>query len=253
MSKQFWGVIVVVCLVFVGIFMISSKKTAAPSSTTAGGNSVSQHVTGKGSANVTLVEFGDYQCPFCEEYSSTVKAAVAEFNDQITFQFRNYPLTNLHPNAFAAARAAEAAALQNKFWEMHDTLYEAANWQVWKDASDPTSYFQQYAKDLGLDTAKFKTDFSSDKVNDIINADQAAGNKLNVTGTPTFFINGKKVSLGNDLSAFEKAIKAAIAKKPQTSSGTTTQTPAATPPASPNSTDSSGGATPTPSPSTAGY
>ncbi len=135
----------------------------------------------------------------------------AEFNDQIKFQFRNFPLVSIHPNAFAGARAAEAGALQNKFWEMHDLLYE--NQSQWSAASDPTPYFTQYAKQLGLNAAQFQTDFASSKVNDLVNADLAEGNKLGVSATPTFYLDGKKVDIANDITAFEKLIKDEIAKK----------------------------------------
>lgn len=223
MSKQFLGVIAAIILIFVGIFVFSGNK-AGDNKTGGGGKTLSQHVEGKGSSGVTLVEYGDYQCPACQAYYPTVKAAVAQFNDQIKFQFRNFPLTSIHQNAFAAARAAEAADLQGKFWEMHDTLYETSNYQVWTTASDPTVQFNQYAQNLGLDLAKFKADFASSKVNDLINADMAEGGRLGITGTPTFFVNGKQVEINNDISAFEKVIKEAIAKQTPTDAGKTTQT-----------------------------
>src|ERR1700752_37683 len=123
MSKQFWGVIAAIILAFVVIFAVSGKNSPSTTSST-NSAALSQHIEGNNSGNVSLVEYGHYQCPFCGEYFPTVKQGETEFNDKILFQFRNYPLVNLHPNAFAGARAAEAAALQNKFWEMHDLLYE---------------------------------------------------------------------------------------------------------------------------------
>ena len=220
MSKSFWGVIAVIILVFVGIFAFSGNKTDSknPSSKAA----LTNHVQGNGKAGVTLVEYGDYQCPFCGQYYPTLKQVEAKFNDQIHFQFRNYPLTNLHPNAFAAARAAEAAALQNKFWEMHDFLYQTQS--QWSAGSDALSLFKQYAKQLGMNVTQFETDFASSKVNDLINADTAEGTKLGITGTPTFFIDGNKVEIANNPAAFEKVLSDAIAKKAPTNAGTTSQT-----------------------------
>jgi protein-disulfide isomerase len=212
MSKQFLGILAAIIIVFIGVFSLTGKKSEAPSGSS-NKASLSQHIEGNGSTGVTLVEYGDYQCPYCEQYYPTVKQIQAEFNDQIKFQFRNFPLTSLHPNAFAAARAAEAAALQNKFWEMHDTLYEPTNWQVWTNAKDPTPYFNQFATQLGLNTDQFKKDFGSIGVNNTVNADMAEGNKLGITGTPTFFLDGKKVDITNTPPAFEKVIKAEIAKK----------------------------------------
>jgi protein-disulfide isomerase len=219
MSKQFWAVVAVIVLVFVGIAALSGNKDDANSPAN---SKVSNHVQGNNSAGVTLVEYGDYQCPFCGQYYPTVKQVQAEFNDQIQFQFRNFPLQSLHQNAFAGSRAAEAAALQNKFWEMHDLLYEQQT--VWSSATDPSKNFNSYAQQLGLNVEQFKKDYASSKVNNIINADMAAGNKLKITGTPSFFVDGKKVEIGNSVPDFEKVLKAAIAKKGATSSGTTSQT-----------------------------
>jgi len=222
MSKQFWGVIIVILAIFTGIFVFSGNKSNGTKNSSA---QPSSHLEGTSPSGVTLVEYGDYQCPYCGQYFPLVKQVQAEFADKIVFQFRNFPLVSLHPNAFAGARAAEAAALQNKFWEMHDLLYE--NQTQWSSATDPTTLFQGYAQQLGLNTTQFQTDYASSKVNDTINADMAKGNSLGITGTPTFFIDGKKVEIGGSVQAFEKVINAEIAKKGSaTSAGTTTQTPA---------------------------
>ena len=120
MSKSFWAVIVVIIIVFFGIFALTGKKT--PGGTSSSGKATS-HIEGLGQDHITLVEYGDYQCPYCGQYYPIVKQIQQEYNSQIYFQFRNFPLTSLHPNAFAAARAAEAAALQGKFWQMHDAIF----------------------------------------------------------------------------------------------------------------------------------
>ncbi|MEK7594287.1 MAG: thioredoxin domain-containing protein [Patescibacteria group bacterium] len=217
MSKQFLGVLIAIILAFVGIFVVTSSNSDSKSgSSKASGASVSQNVIGAGTTGVTLVEYGDYQCPYCQQYYPTVKQVQAEFGDKIKFQFSNFPLSNIHKNAFAASRAAQAAALQGKFWEMHDALYESndPNGQSgWVAANDPNTFFDQFAKQIGLNVAKYKTDFASSAVNDTINADIAAGTKLNVTGTPAFFINGKKTEIANSVDAFNKVINEAIAKQ----------------------------------------
>jgi protein-disulfide isomerase len=214
MSKQFWGVIVVIVLLFVGIFALSgSKSDSSKDGSKSNSNQLTNHTTGAGTTGVKLVEYGDFQCPYCEQYSSTVSSVVSAYGDKITFQFRNFPLTSLHPNAFAAARAAEAAALQDKYWEMHDTLYQASNWQDWTSSKNPNTFFDTYAAQLGLKTDQFKKDFASSKVNDLINADMNEGSKLGITGTPTFFVDGKQVTINNDPAAFQKVLDAAIAKK----------------------------------------
>lgn len=219
MSKQFLGVLAAIIIVFVGIFAFTSKSSDNKSSSSkSSSSSLSQHVVGAGTAGVTLVEYGDYECPYCQQYYPTVKTIQQQYGDKIKFQFRNFPLVNIHRNAFAAARAAEAAALQNKYWEMHDTLYQTSNWQIWTNASDPTPYFKDYAQQLGLNVSKFTTDFASSQVNDTINADMAEGNNLNITGTPTFFINGKKTEIANSTEAFQKAIDSAISAQAKSSS-----------------------------------
>ena len=211
MSKGFWAIIAAVVLIFLGIVVFGGKdKASAP---TAKGSSLSQHVQGAGTTGVTLMEYGDFQCPYCEQYYPTVQQVVSEYGDKIKFQFRHFPLVQLHKNAFAASRAAEAAGKQNKFWEMYDKLYDANNHSVWSESSDAVPYFEQYAKDLGLNITKYKADFASSAVNDTINADMAEGTKLGITGTPTFYINGKQTQIANSVEAFKKVIDAEIAKQ----------------------------------------
>ncbi len=213
MSKGFLAVIVVVILAFVGYFALSGNKSSSDKNSKASPGTLTNHVEGNGKSGVKLVEYGDYQCPYCGQAYPAVKQAVADLNDQIYFQFRNFPLTNAHPNAFAGARAAEAAALQNEFWQMHDLLYESQS--QWSESNDPTSFFNKYAKQLGLNVPQFEKDYESNKVNNLINADMAEGNKLGVQGTPTFFLDGKKIDLPytSGASAVEKVINDAIAQK----------------------------------------
>lgn len=191
MDKRFWAIIGVLLVIVVGAIVISNNKNKT--NTTNSNVAPTNHVEGKGSTGVRLVEYGDYECPICEMYYPVVKQVQAQFNDQIYFQFRNLPLTSIHQNAFVGARAAEAAAMQNKFWQMHDTLYENQN--SWAQSSDPSTFFTQYAKQLGLNVSKFQQDETSDYVNSVINADMSAFNKTNQQeATPTFFLDGKYIS-----------------------------------------------------------
>jgi protein-disulfide isomerase len=233
MSKQFWAVIIAVFLVFVGIFVFGQKSTNNPTNSN---GKLSQHIEGLGQSHITLVEYGDYQCPYCGEYYPVVKQIAAEYNTQMTFQFRNFPLTSLHPNAFAGARAAEAASLQGKFWQMHDLLYEQngeyyqsnETLSNWIGASNPQPFFDQYAKQLGLNITKFNQDYASNEVNGTINADLAEGNTLGVDATPTFFLNGKQISVGISVAQFQSVINAAIAKQAGKATSTTSTTSAGT-------------------------
>jgi len=190
MSKRFWAIIAVLVVAFVGILWFNGHKKNANNVNTSA--KTSNHVEGKVNSKVTLVEYGDYECPVCGGYYATVKQVQAKYNDTVAFQFRNLPLSQVHQFAFASARAAEAASLQGKFWEMHDLLYENQN--TWVSASDPNSYFTQYATQLGLNITKYQQDFASSAVNDTINADidafKATGDDM---ATPTFFLNGKKL------------------------------------------------------------
>jgi protein-disulfide isomerase len=215
MSKQFWAVLAAIVLVFVGIVAFTGKNDNGNGTSNA---KPTNHIEGKNSTGVKLVEYGDFQCPVCGLYYSTVKQVVANYNDKIAFQFRNLPLTSLHPNAFASARAAEAAGDQGKYWEMHDMLYE--NQQSWSSASNPTSFFTTYAKSLNLNLTQFNKDYASSKTNSAINADIAAFDKTgDEKATPTFYLNGKKVTLTDIIDSnnepsvekFSKVIDNAIA------------------------------------------
>jgi formate-nitrite transporter family protein len=140
---------------------------------------------------VTLEEFGDYQCPPCGALHPSLKKLKQEFGSSLNFVFRNFPLTTIHKNALAAAQAAEAARMQNRFWEMHDLLYE--NQALWKDDINPKSIFEKFAGDLGLDTARFSRDMDDKQVKLRIEADQSAAAELGVEGTPTVLIDGRQL------------------------------------------------------------
>jgi len=210
MSKNFIITLAVVILGLFGVFYLTSKndtKKSTPSSTTA---NVSNHVIGENKKNVVLVEYGDYQCPACGAYFPLIKQVVEANKADIQFQFRNFPLQQIHKNARAASRAAEAAAKQGKFWEMHDLLYGQQS--SWEQSSAVNTIFEQYAKQLGLNVDQYKKDFASNEVNDIINADFNEGTRLGVESTPTFLLQGKKLdNPPRDLDGWNKLINEQIA------------------------------------------
>jgi len=208
MNKGFWAIIIVIVIIFGGFLVLHSNKAGAPVNANV---KPTTHVIGKGTSGVVLVEYGDYQCPFCGQYYPIVKAVQEKYSDEITFQFRNLPLLQLHQNALAGARAAEAAALQGKFWEMHDMLYE--NQAAWAQSSKALAVFQGYARQLGLNVDQFTKDFGSSLLNDTINADVAEFNKTKQQlSTPTFFLDGKKIK-ATSVEEFSKLIDAEIAAK----------------------------------------
>jgi protein-disulfide isomerase len=141
------------------------------------------HIQGSSDAPVTLVEYGDFQCPYCGEAFPIVKQLQKEMGRDLRFVFRNFPLTEIHRHALAAACAAEAAGLQDHFWEMHDMLYENQ-----RKLRDPDLIVR--AEKLQLDMERFKKDSTSDQVLSRIQEDFSGGIRSGVNGTPTFFING---------------------------------------------------------------
>jgi protein-disulfide isomerase len=212
MDKRFWGFLVAVALVLAGIYFFTSTPTAdAPKESAKG--TLTNHVYGKNTTGVKLVEYGDFECPACGRYWAPLREVKELYKDKIEFQFRNFPLFQIHPNAIAAARAAEAADMQNKFWEMHDLLYE--NQQLWSQTKDPIPVFESYAKQLNLDSTKFKNDYKGRVANDRIQADIKEGTRLKVESTPTLFLNGKKLNPTPDATtaALSKVIDDEIAKQ----------------------------------------
>lgn len=210
MSKQFLAILAVIILGLFGILFLTKDKTNAPSSNSSSGSQASEHKAGAGNKGVTLIEYGDFQCPACKSFYPVVKQVKETYGDDITVQFRHFPLTQIHPNAMASSRAAEAAGNQGKFFEMHDLLYE--NQDSWSQSSSPTSIFESFATQLNLNLDKFKADTASAQTLAVINADQKAGQALGVNSTPTFVINGKKVEPNPTTpEAFKKLIDEAIA------------------------------------------
>lgn len=209
MDKRFFAIIVVIIAIFVGAAIITNNKKSDDSSNV----SASEHFRGGDNAKVTLTEYGDFQCPACERYSSVINKVLDHYGDKIKFQFRNYPIVSLHPNSYAASRAAEAAGLQGKYWQMHDALYDLTNWTSWTQAQNPQTFFDSYAKNLDLDLKKFKSDSKADITNKIVKADMAAGKKLDIQATPTFLINGEKQgNIGLSLESFQAVIDPELAK-----------------------------------------
>lgn len=213
MNKQFFAVVLVIVAALVGVFALTKEKSP---DTGNGGTqaSVSQHTVGAGNKKVTLTEYGDFQCPACKQYYPLVKQIKEAYGDDIKFQFRHFPLTQIHPNAFITSRAAEAAGKQGKFFEMHDLLYE--NQESWAQTSNPTDILNGYAKELGLNVDQFKTDMMSELTADVINADIKDATGLGANSTPTFAINGRKLGENpRSLEDFKKLIDEEIAKANQ--------------------------------------
>jgi len=147
----------------------------------------SDQVQGNPSATIELVEYGDYQCPHCGRAYPIMQQIQEAMGDQLKFVFRNFPLTNIHPDAMNAAVAAEAAGIQGKFWEMHDLIFEHQNRLL-------ENHLLSYAEGLGLNVEQFKNDMLSEPVLSKVEDDFESGMRSGVNGTPSFFINGEKYS-----------------------------------------------------------
>ncbi|MFL6310038.1 MAG: DsbA family protein [Nitrososphaera sp.] len=150
------------------------------------------HIRGSINAPITIVEYGDYECPYTGGAYPVVKEIMKQFDERIYFVFRNFPLNYIHPHAQHAAEAAEAAAAQGKFWQMHDYLFEH------QKALDDAHLFE-YAKKVGLDIDKFKKEMSEHVYVPLINKSLKSGIDSGVEGTPTFFINEKRYEDSWDL------------------------------------------------------
>ena len=164
---------------------------------------------GPANAKVTLVEFADFQCPACGAMHPVLKKLTTEYKDQLRWVHRHFPLP-MHGNAQLASQAAEAAVSQNKFWEMHNKLFEGQ--KQWETAVNPENKFIDYAKELGLDEQKFKSALKDSKVIDRVRLDMGDGESLGVDSTPTFFINGQKYDGANSYEALKARIEEELKK-----------------------------------------
>ncbi len=169
------------------------------------------HIRGRAKAPVALEEFGDFQCVPCSLLFPILKKAEADYGERLSFTFREYPLP-MHMHAIDGARAAEAAGLQGRFWEMHDSLYE--NRLVWLNAADTRAALTECAAKLGLDIERFKKDMESEEVTKRIEADGERVTSLELDRTPSVFINGDRFTTRPVTSEnLRAAIDAALGKQ----------------------------------------
>lgn len=166
------------------------------------------HIRNSSEMKVVIEEFGDFQCPVCAVVYGEMKKVEDEYGDKITVIFRQMPL-NMHKFAYDAARASEAAAMQGKFWQMHDMLYEKQ--KEWSFVQDARAEFSKYAQQLGMDVGRFQSDMISPMVNSRVALDVRRAESLGVSGTPTIYVNGKLVnSRTMDAEGLRKYINEAL-------------------------------------------
>lgn len=162
------------------------------------------HIQGPAQAPVTLVEYGDYECPYCGAAYPIIKQVQSRMGDRLRFVFRNFPITTSHPHAEQAAEAAEAAGAHGTFWEMHDLLYEN---QQHLEQSD----LRRYAEQLGLDGREFDEELAQHAHADRVREDFMSGVRSGVNGTPTFYINGARHDDSYELETLLAALERAAA------------------------------------------
>lgn len=210
MSKEAKIVSFIIVVLVAGFITLVAKSNPRSGTGTADANFLvreKSHIMGNKDAKVTIVEFGDYQCPACGYAHPILKQVFSIYsqNSNVRFVFRNFPLPQ-HQNAVIAAEAAEVAGNQNKFWEMYDMLYE--NQLAWSVSGNPLDIFGTYAQQMGLNVDTFKDEMQKHTMVDVINSDKADGETVGVNVTPTFYINGKKFTGFMTAEGFQSEIDA---------------------------------------------
>lgn len=226
-DKFVLGIILLTVVVLIGGIFFVSKMGSSSSSATNNSTPVSDeqkkllevvsddYIKGNKEASITLVEYLDFECEACGAYYPLIKQLSAEFKDNVRFVNRYFPLPG-HKNGMQAALAVEAAARQNKYWEMHDKLFDEQKTWGEKPAANP-KIFEGYAQQIGLNLEQFKKDVASKEVKDRVERDKNSGTRLGVSGTPTFFLNGDKIPNPKTPEDFKTFINAAILKAPKPS------------------------------------
>lgn len=173
---------------------------------------IGDRVKGNPQAKVILIEYGDFQCGPCKSVHPSLKEVVQKYPEHVALIYRNFPISSSHPNARAAAAAAEAAGQQGKYWEMHDLIYDRQDQWSAAQANERNTIFTDYAKQLGLNEQQFTDDMAKPEVTKKINFDTALARLNQVQGTPTIFLNGETLKL-NDTSSITTAVEEALKKQ----------------------------------------
>lgn len=210
-----WSVVIIAVVVIIGVTIAAafSKGQTSGNYLTATTEAVNptDWLKGNKDGKVSVIEYGDFQCPACATYYPLAEELVKNYSGQIQFVFRNFPLYQVHPNAGITAQAAGAAGLQGKFWEMYSLLYEKQT--EWASADTKTiidKYLNGYAQSIGLDVKKFDTDIDSDQVKTKIQNDVKSANDSSLDHTPTFFINLKEIPNPQSYDEFKSAVDTAL-------------------------------------------
>jgi protein-disulfide isomerase len=191
--------------------LLGLRSAEAESTTDAGDHALAPgggQFRGPANARVTLVEFGDYQCPSCRAYHPVIQELLTRFPEDLRLEFHHYPLISIHPNAMAASLAVEAAGEQGRYWEMHDLVFE--HQEEWSRSSNPEPDFLALANRIGLDPNRFMQSMRSPAVQDRVLQDVVRARDANVEAVPTFFIDGQMLDRPSSLNDFMTVISARI-------------------------------------------
>lgn len=205
------GVILVVVISIFGLIQLANSPTSVNSGINVPPPNKNDISEGNPKAKVTLIEYADFQCPACGAYHPLVNQLLTDFNGQIYYVYRMFPLTNIHQNAFVSAQAGYAAWKQGKFFQMDDYLYNGQ--ASWESLSDPKPTFIDYAKKLNLDINKFETDMNSDASKNYVQDSENQALSLGINATPTFFVNGVQIQNPASYDQFKQIIQNALNKK----------------------------------------
>ena len=196
-------------------YYLTSGSEGTPAATLSATDSPADtaRVRGRDDAALQLVEFGDYQCPTCAAYHRMVSEVMRRFPADIRLEFHHFPLVSIHGNSYYASMAAEAAAEQGKFWEMHDLIFERQG--IWAPSSNAEPIFAGYAEELGLDMDQFQRAARSNAAESRVNADVNRARGLSLNSVPTFFVDGRQLPLNlvGDVAAWEQMVRNAIASR----------------------------------------
>ena len=184
--KNPWVIVGLLAVVLIGGAVWYSSKASA---TYNEGVVVEAYIEGNPDATVKLVEYSDFQCPACASFQPVIAEILAEYGDRMSFEYRHFPLTQIHRLAEPAARAAEAAGQQGKFYEYHDLLF--INQSAWANSTNPAQFFIQYATELGLDIDQFTRQQRSSLLRDHVREQFNEARALGFSGTPSFLLNGE--------------------------------------------------------------
>ncbi|MEX0930672.1 MAG: thioredoxin domain-containing protein, partial [Candidatus Paceibacterota bacterium] len=203
-----WKIIVGVVIILLGASIAYSQYVGKQADE---GVSIEDKVKGNPDAEIVLVEYSDFQCPACAQFYPYVKEILEEHGDSLRFEYRHFPLINIHPHAVPAARAAEAAGQQGEFFAMHDKLFE--NQSAWSNSAAPTVHFEEYAEELGLDIDLYKRHINSSLIASAIQDDFNEAREQGYSSTPTFLLNGEVMQF-QTFDSFIEQIEAAIGVEP---------------------------------------